>query len=133
MTFIRANTRPSSIVNRAALVNGIASVAATGGSTNGVLHILAIAHEFWIALDIDDFGTIANRTPIVADMLPGGRFSASEMYDAGGVGLVMRELLKRDLLDGGAPTVTGETIGQIAATAVETPGQEVVVPIERPI
>jgi dihydroxy-acid dehydratase len=108
-------------------------VAATGGSTNGVLHLLAIAHEFGIPLDIDDFGTIADRTPIVADMLPGGRFSASQLYDAGGVGLVMRELLKRDLLHGDAPTVTGETITQIAAATVESPGQEVVVPIERPI
>jgi dihydroxy-acid dehydratase len=133
MDLVRADTRPSSIVTRAAIDNGIASVAATGGSTNGVLHLLAIAHEFGIPLDVDDFGTIADRTPIVADMLPGGRFSASQMYDAGGVGLVMRELLKRDLLDGDAPTVTGETIAQIAAAAVETPGQEVVVPIEHPI
>jgi dihydroxy-acid dehydratase len=133
MDLVRADTRPSSIVTRAAIDNGIASVAATGGSTNGVLHLLAIAHEFGIPLDVDDFGTIADRTPIVADMLPGGRFSASQMYDAGGVGLVMRELLKRDLLNGDAPTVTGETIAQIAAAAVETPGQEVVVPIERPI
>jgi dihydroxy-acid dehydratase len=133
MDLVRADTRPSSIVTRAAIDNGIASVAATGGSTNGVLHLLAIAHEFGIPLDVDDFGTIADGTPIVADMLPGGRFSASQMYDAGGVGLVMRELLKRDLLDGDAPTVTGETIAQIAAAAVETPGQEVVVPIEHPI
>ena len=133
MDLVRADTRPSSIVTRAAIDNGIASVAATGGSTNGVLHLLAIAHEFGIPLDIDDFGTIADRTPIVADMLPGGRFSASQMYDAGGVGLVMRELLKRDLLHGDAPTVTGETITQIAAATVESPGQEVVVPIERPI
>ncbi len=110
MDLVRADTRPSSIVNRAALDNGIASVAATGGSTNGVLHILAIAHEFGIDLDIDDFGTIADRTPIVADMLPGGRYSASQMYDAGGVGLVMRELLKRDLLHGDAPTVPSASI-----------------------
>jgi len=133
MDLVRADVRPSSIVSRAAIDNGIASVAATGGSTNGVLHLLAIAHEFGIPLDVDDFDTIANRTPIVADMRPAGRFSASEMYDAGGVGLVMRELLKRDLLVGDAPTVTGQTIAQIAAATVETPGQEVVVPIERPI
>ena len=73
----------------------IASVAATGGSTNGVLHLLAIAHEFGIPLDIDEFGAIADRTPIVADMPPGGRYTASDLYDAGGVALVMRELLKR--------------------------------------
>jgi dihydroxy-acid dehydratase len=133
MDLVRADTRPSSILSRAALENGIASVAATGGSTNGVLHLLAIAHEFGIPIDIDDFGTIADRTPIVADMRPAGRFSASEMYDAGGVGLVMRELLKRDLLHGEETTVDGRTIAQIAAVAEETPGQQVVVPIERPI
>jgi dihydroxy-acid dehydratase len=133
MDLVRADTRPSQIVTRAALENGIASVAATGGSTNGVLHLLAIAHEFGIPLDIDDFGTVADRTPIVADMKPGGRYSASEMYDAGGVGLVMRELLKRDLLHGEAKTVDGRTIAEIAAVAVETPGQGVVVPLETPI
>jgi dihydroxy-acid dehydratase len=133
MDLVRADTRPSSIVTRASLENGIASVAATGGSTNGVLHLLAIAHEFGIPLDIDAFGTIADRTPIVADMQPGGRFTASDIYDAGGIGLVMRELLKRDLLDGRARTVDGRTIAEIASSTQETPGQEVVVPIERPI
>ena len=133
MDLVRRDVRPSSIVTRASLENGIASIAATGGSTNGVLHLLAIAHEFGIALDLDVFGTIADRTPIVADMQPGGRFTASDIYDAGGVALVMRELLKRDLLHGDAPTVDGRTIAQIAAAVRETPGQEVVVPIERPL
>jgi dihydroxy-acid dehydratase len=133
MDLVRADTRPSSIVTRAALENGIASVAATGGSTNGVLHLLAIAHEFGIDLDIDQFGVVADRTPVVADMKPGGRFSASEMYDAGGVGLVMRELLKKGLLHGDEVTVDGRTIAEIAASVVETPGQDVVVPIERPL
>jgi dihydroxy-acid dehydratase len=133
MDLVRRDVRPKQIVTRRALENGIASVAATGGSTNGVLHLLAIAHEFGIPLDIDDFGAIADRTPIVGDMKPGGRYSASEMYDAGGVGLVMRELLKRDLLDGTAPTVDGRTIAEIASATVETPGQQVVVPIETPI
>ncbi|HYU48376.1 MAG TPA: dihydroxy-acid dehydratase [Candidatus Limnocylindria bacterium] len=133
MDLVRRDVRPSAIVTRAALENGIASVAATGGSTNGVLHLLAIAHEFGIELAVDDFGTIADRTPIVADMKPGGRYSASEMYDAGGIGLVMRELLKRNLLHGDAPTVDGRTIAEIAEAAVETPGQSVVVPIEKPI
>jgi dihydroxy-acid dehydratase len=133
MDLVRADTRPSSIVTQAALENGIASVAATGGSTNGVLHLLAIAHEFGIALDIDQFGVVADRTPVVADMKPGGRFSASEMYDAGGVALVMRELLKKGLLHGDEVTVDGRTIAEIAAAVVETPGQEVVVPIERPL
>jgi dihydroxy-acid dehydratase len=133
MDLVRADTRPSMLVTKAALENAIASVAATGGSTNGVLHLLAIAHEFGIELDIDEFGAIADRTPIVADMKPGGRYAASELYDAGGVELVMRELLKRDLLDGTARTVDGRTIAQIAADATETPGQTVVVPIETPI
>ena len=110
MDLVRRDVRPSAIVSRASLDNAIASVAATGGSTNGVLHLLAIAHEFGIELDIDEFGAIADRTPIVADMKPGGRYAASELYDAGGVELVMRELLKRDLLDGTAPTVDGRTI-----------------------
>src|SRR4029079_12841989 len=116
MDLVRRDARPSSFVTRQALENGIASVAATGGSTNGVLHLLAIAHEFGIQLDIDDFGTIAERTPIVADMRPGGRYTASDMYDAGGLGLVMRELLKHDgLLYGDETTVDGRTIAQIAA------------------
>jgi dihydroxy-acid dehydratase len=133
MDLVRRDVRPSSIVSRAALENAFASVAATGGSTNGLLHLLAIAHEFGIPLGIDELGAIADRTPVVADMQPGGRFTASDMYDAGGVALVMRELLKRDLLDGAAPTVDGRTIGQIAADASETAGQVVVVPIERPL
>ena len=133
MDLVRRDIRPSAIVSRAALENGIASVAATGGSTNGVLHLLAIAHEFGIPLDIDEFGAIADRTPIIADMQPGGRFTASDMYDAGGLALVMRELLKRDLIHGDAPTVDGRTIAEIGAAAVETPGQAVVVPIERPL
>jgi dihydroxy-acid dehydratase len=133
MDLVRRDVRPSAILDRHALENGIAAVAATGGSTNGVLHLLAIAREAGIPLEIDDFGTIADRTPIVADLKPGGRFSASEMYDAGGVALVMRELLSRDLLHGDAPTIDGRTIAEIGAAASETPGQHVVVPIATPI
>ena len=133
MDLVLRDVRPSSIVTRQALENGIASVAATGGSTNGVLHLLAIAHELGIALDIDDFGSIADRTPIVADMQPGGRYTAADIHDAGGVALVMRELLKRDLLHGDEATVDGRTIAQIAAAVHELPGQDVVLPIERPI
>ena len=133
MDLVRRDVRPSAILDRRAIENGIAAVAATGGSTNGVLHLLAIAREAGIPLEIDDFGTIADRTPIVADMKPGGRFSASEMYDAGGVALVMRELLSRDLLHGDARTVDGRTIAEIGAAVTETPGQQVVVPIATPI
>jgi dihydroxy-acid dehydratase len=133
MDLVRRDVRPSAILDRRAIENGISAVAATGGSTNGVLHLLAIAREAGIPLEIDDFGTIADRTPIVADMKPGGRFSASEMYDAGGVALVMRELLSRNLLHGDAPTVDGRTIAEIGAAVSETPGQQVVVPIATPI
>ena len=133
MDLVRRDVRPSAILDRRSMENGIAAVAATGGSTNGVLHLLAMAREAGIPLEIDDFGTIADKTPIVADMKPGGRFSASEMYDAGGVALVMRELLSRDLLHGDAPTVDGRTIAEIAAAVHETPGQQVVVPIATPI
>ncbi|HEU5205510.1 MAG TPA: dihydroxy-acid dehydratase, partial [Candidatus Limnocylindrales bacterium] len=134
MDLVRSDTRPSTLVTKASLENSIAAVAATGGSTNGVLHLLAIAHEFGIELDIDEFGAVADRTPIVADMKPGGRYSASELYDAGGVGLVMRELLKRDgLLHGDARTVDGRTIAEIAAVAQETEGQPVVHSIDQPL
>ncbi|HEX7472805.1 MAG TPA: dihydroxy-acid dehydratase [Candidatus Limnocylindrales bacterium] len=133
MDLLRADIRPKHIVTRRALENGIASVAATGGSTNGVLHLLAIAHEFGIPLDIDEFGAVADRTPIVGDMTPGGRYTATDMYEAGGVGLVMRELLKRNLLHGDERTVDGRTIAEIGAAAVATPGQKVVVPIEAPL
>jgi dihydroxy-acid dehydratase len=133
MDLVRRDVRPSSILTRRALENAIASIAATGGSTNGVLHLLAIAHEFGLELSIDDFGRIAERTPIVADMAPAGPYTATDMYEAGGVGLVMRELLKRGLIDGDAATVDGRTLAQIAADTRETPGQSVVVPIERPV
>jgi len=123
MDLLRRDVRPSQLVTRRALENGIACVAATGGSTNGVLHLL----------DIDDFGAVADRTPIVADMQPGGRFTATDMYEAGGVSLVMRELLKRDLLHGDERTVDGRTIAEVGAAAVATPGQQVVVPIETPL
>ncbi len=133
MDLVTRDVRPSAIVSRRALENGISAVAATGGSTNGVLHLLALAREAGIALELDDFSRIADATPIVADLKPGGRFSASEIYDAGGVALVMRELLGRDLLHGEMPTVDGRTIAEIAAAVVETPGQQVVVPIETPL
>ena len=133
MTLVHHDIRPSSIVTRRSLENAIASVAATGGSTNAVLHMPAIAAEYGISLTIDDFAAVADRTPLIADMRPGGRYLAADMYDAGGVGLVMRELLKRDLLHGEEKTVDGRTIAKIAADTVETPGQLVVRPIETPI
>src|SRR4051794_34642175 len=133
MDLLRRDVRPSAFVTRASIDNAIASIAATGGSTNGVLHLLAIAHEFGLPLTIDEFGEIADRTPIVANMAPAGPFTATDIYEAGGVALVSRELLKRGLIDGSTPNVDGRTTAEIAAAVVETPGQEVVVPIERPI
>ena len=133
MTLVHHDIRPKDIVTRNALENAIASVAATGGSTNAVLHMPAIAAEFGIPLTIDDFAVVADRTPLIADMRPGGRYLAADLYDAGGVGLVMRELLKGGHLHGGERTVDGRTIARIAADTVETEGQPVVKPIETPI
>ena len=120
-------------MTRAAIENAIAGVAATGGSTNGVLHLLALAHEMGIPLEIDEFDTIAARTPIVADMVPGGRYTAADLYDAGGMSLVTRELLKRDLLHGEEKNVDGRTLAKIAAAAEETAGQQVVRSIDDPV
>ncbi len=133
MTLVHHDIRPSSIVTRNALENAVASVSATGGSTNAALHIPAIAADFGIPFTLDDFGAVIDRTPLLADMRPGGRYAAADMYDAGGVALVMRELLKRDLLHARERTVDGRTIAKIAADVVETPGQQVVRSIESPI
>jgi dihydroxy-acid dehydratase len=133
MRLVRDDVRPSHIITREALENGIAAIAATGGSTNGVLHLLAIAAELGVPLTLDDFDTIAARTPVVASLKPGGRFVATDMFEAGGVALVARELLKRGLVHADAPNVDGRPLGEIAAAVAERPGQEVVVPIETPI
>jgi dihydroxy-acid dehydratase len=130
---VRRDVRPSQIVTREALDNAVASVAATGGSTNGVLHLLAIARELDIPFTIDDVDQIAARTPVVADLKPFGRFVATDVHRAGGVALVARELRKRELVHAGAMTVDGRTLGEIADAAREAEGQEVVVPIERPL
>jgi len=133
MELVRRDVRPSQIVTREALENATASVAATGGSTNGVLHLLAIARELGIPFELDDFDRIAARTPVVASLKPAGRFVATDVHEAGGVALVARELLERDLVHGDAANVDGRTLGEIAAAVVERPGQEVVVHIETPL
>ncbi|HEY6780161.1 MAG TPA: dihydroxy-acid dehydratase, partial [Thermoleophilaceae bacterium] len=133
MRLVRDDVRPSHIITREAIENAVASVAATGGSTNGVLHLLAIAHELDIPFTIDEFDVVAARTPIVASLKPGGQFVATDMFDAGGVALVARELRKRDLVHAGARNVDGRTMAEIADQVVETPGQPVVVPIETPL
>jgi dihydroxy-acid dehydratase len=133
MDLIRRDVRPSAFVTRKSIENAIACVAATGGSTNAVLHLLAIAHEYGIPLHIDEFGQIADRTPIVADMVPGGRYAAADLFEAGGLSLVTRELLKKNLIDGSTPNCDGGTIALAAAAAKETEDQKVVVPIESPL
>jgi dihydroxy-acid dehydratase len=133
MTLVRHDIRPSSIVTKAAIENAIAAIAATGGSTNGVLHLLALAHELHLPLTIDEFDAISSRTPIVADLTPGGRYTAADLYDAGGIALVMRELLKRDLVHGDEKNVDGRTMAKIAGAAQETPGQQVIRSIDDPL
>jgi dihydroxy-acid dehydratase len=133
MRLVREDVRPSQIITRAALENAVASIAATAGSTNAVLHVLAIARELTIPFEIDEFDAIAARTPVVASLKPSGRFVATDVHEAGGVALVARELLKRGLVEAEAPNVDGRSLGEIATAVVERPGQEVIVPIETPI
>jgi dihydroxy-acid dehydratase len=133
MELVREDVRPSAIVTRQALENAVAAVAATGGSTNAVLHVLAIARELDIPFSLEDFERISARTPVLASLTPGGRFVATEMYRAGGVALVARELSRQGLIHGDMPTVDGRTLGEVATAVVERPGQEVVVPIETPL
>ncbi|MDP2605995.1 MAG: dihydroxy-acid dehydratase [Deltaproteobacteria bacterium] len=130
---LRRDLRPSQILTRKALENAIASVAATGGSTNAVLHLLAIAHEAGVELSIDDFDLISARTPLIADLKPGGRFVANDLYKAGGIPLVVRRLVEAGLIHGDALTVTGKTIAEAAQAAKETAGQEVVRPLSNPL
>ncbi len=130
---LRRELRPSRIITRKSIENAIATIAATGGSTNGVLHFLAIAREAGIPLEIDDFDRISSRTPLLADLKPGGRFVAKDLYHAGGIALVAKRLLDARLLHAGEITVTGRTIGEEAAGARETPGQVVVRPLDNPL
>ena len=130
---LRRNIRPSDVITRAALENAVASVAASGGSTNGVLHLLAIAREAGVPLDIDDFDRISERTPLIADLKPGGRFVANDLYEAGGVRVVAQRLLEAGILHPEAMTVSGRRIGEEAREAKETPGQVVVRPLSDPL
>ncbi len=133
MRLVREDLRPSTFVTRTSIDNAIAAVAATGGTTNAVLHLLAIAHEFALPLEIDEFDAIANRTPIVADLQPGGRYTATHLYEAGGLALVTRELLAGGRIEGSAPNVDGRTTAEIGASAKATDGQVVVLPFDRPL
>ena len=133
MKLLQKGIMPRDILTREAFENAIASVAATGGSTNAVLHLLAIAREAAVELEIDDFQTVSARTPLLADLKPSGRFVASDMHRAGGIRLLARRLLNGKYLHPSAKTVTGLTIGAETESAVETPGQEVIVPLDRPL
>jgi dihydroxy-acid dehydratase len=130
---LRRGQRPSDIITRDALENAIAAIACSGGSTNGVLHLLAVAREAGVELSIDDFDRISERTPLLCDLKPGGRFVAVDLHAAGGVPLVAKRLLDVGLLHADSMTVTGRTIGDHARDAREAPGQEVVRPLDDPI
>jgi dihydroxy-acid dehydratase len=133
MELLRDDLRPRQILTRDAFENAIASVAATGGSTNAVLHLLAIAYEAGVGLSLNDFDRISERVPLLADLKPGGRFVATDLYHAGGTGLVAKRLDEAGLLHGSALTVSGKSIGDEAKAATEAAAQEVVRPLERPI
>jgi dihydroxy-acid dehydratase len=133
MRVLADDLRPSKVITRDSLENAIACVCASGGSTNGVLHLLAVAREAGVELAIDDFERISRKTPLLADLKPGGRFVATDLYASGGVPLILKRLKEAGILHSGAVTVTGRTVGEEADAAVETPGQEVVRPISNPL
>jgi len=133
MDVLRRGQLPREIITKDALENAIAAGATSGGSTNIVLHLLAVAHEMGIPLSIDEFDRISERTPLLCDLQPGGQYVATDLYEAGGVPLVLKRLREAGLLHESAATVTGRTIGEHAAEAAETPGQRVVRPLSEPI
>ena len=133
LDLVQKDVRPRQIVTAHALENAIAAVATTGGSTNAVLHLLAIAHEAGVDLKIEDFDRISEQTPLLADLKPGGRFVATDLYRAGGLELVANRLKEAGLLHTDAITVTGQTIGDVADSAQETAGQKVVRSVSDPI
>jgi dihydroxy-acid dehydratase len=133
MQVLADDLRPSDIITADSIENAIATVAMSGGSTNGVLHLLAVANEAGIELTIDDFDRISEKTPLLGDLKPGGRFVAKDLYEAGGVGVLAKRLDEAGVLHRDGITVTGKTIGEEADATVETPGQEVVRPLSEPL
>jgi dihydroxy-acid dehydratase len=133
MDAVRANRRPSQIITRKSLENTIASVAASGGSTNAVLHLLAIAREMGLPLSIDDFDAISKRTPYICDLTPAGKYMASHYQAAGGSRLLARRMIDAGHADGSSLTISGKTLAEEAALAKETPGQDVIHTFEKPI
>jgi len=132
MDLLRRDVRPRALATRPAFENAIAAAAGTGGSTNAVLHLLAIAREAGVPLTIDDFDAISRRTPIVADLRPGGKYVATDVDAAGGVQLIARRMIEGNVVDGSIATVSGKTLAQEAALAVETPGQAVISTVAHP-
>jgi dihydroxy-acid dehydratase len=124
---------PSRLLTRAAFENAVAAVAASGGSTNAVLHLIALASEVGVGLTLDDIDRISRRTPLLCDLMPGGRFSAYDLYRAGGTMVLVARLIEAGLVDGCTLTVTGRTLGEEATAGVETPGQKVIVPLATPL
>jgi len=133
MDVLKKGLLPRQIITRKSLHNAIAGVMATGGSTNAVLHLLAVAKEAGVKLDIDEFDKVSRKTPLLADMRPWGNYTAPEMHDAGGMGVVAKRLLDAKLIHGDAPTITGRTMAEEARAARETPGQKVIRPLSDPI
>jgi dihydroxy-acid dehydratase len=133
MDVLRRGVRPSDIITRESLENAIAAVAGSGGSTNGVLHLLAVAREAGVPLEIDDFDRISERTPLLCDLKPGGHYNATDLYAAGGVPVLLQRLAEAGVLHEDALTVDGKTIGEVARSARETPGQKVIRPLSDPV
>ncbi len=133
MDAVRANRRPSQIITKTSIMNTIASVAASGGSTNAVLHLIAIAREIGIELSIDEFDAISKRTPFICDLVPAGKYMASHFQAAGGSRLLAKRLIDAGHADGSTLTISGRTLAEEAALAVETPGQVVIKTFEDPI
>jgi dihydroxy-acid dehydratase len=132
MRVLEADLRPSQILTRKAFENATAAVAASGGSTNAVLHLLALAREVGVPFTVDDIDEISRRTPLLCDLKPGGRFAAPELHRAGGIAVLTRRLIEGGHVDGSALTVTGRTLEEECAAVEEAPGQEVVRPLDRP-
>ncbi len=133
MDVLAADVRPSGVLSRRSFENATAAVAASGGSTNAVLHLLALADEVGVAFDLGDIDRISRATPILCDIVPGGRYVAVDLHAAGGIAVLTRRLIEGGFVDGSTPTVTGRTLGEEVADVDETPGQEVVRPLERPL
>ena len=133
MELTKKGVKPSQIITRKALENAIISVAASGGSTNAVLHFIAIAHEAGIALTVDDFDELSRRTPLLCDLKPGGRYFAKDYYEAGGSRLLAARLVEAGMLHGDCLNVTGKTLAEEAKKAVETPGQKIIHTLAEPL